>query len=203
MKILQQRLHGRASSPESCHAAPFGNVLAAGNLAGRVPERTPQVCPESKMNLTKPATLPLHRRYSKSAAPMLESLPACGCPRRWVTCYSEFSPDTPMTTRPAFTPLPASDFAAAFPQSRKIHVDGAQGVRVPMREIVLTNGDTLRVYDSSGPHGHDVRQGLPKLRESWVAPRRPCVPEEAHGGAEHRRQRPSSAQPARCVTQLP
>jgi phosphomethylpyrimidine synthase len=77
-----------------------------------------------------------------------------------------------MSTRPAYTPLAAADFASAFPGSRKVHVDGPSGVRVPMREIVLTNGETLRVYDSSGPHGHDVREGLPKLREPWVAPRR-------------------------------
>jgi phosphomethylpyrimidine synthase len=77
-----------------------------------------------------------------------------------------------MSTRPAFTPLAASDFASAFPGSRKVYVDGPSGVSVPMREIVLTNGETLRVYDSSGPHGHDVRQGLPKLRAAWVAPRK-------------------------------
>src|SRR6476469_8635684 len=77
-----------------------------------------------------------------------------------------------MSTRPTFTPLAASDFASAFPSSRKVHVDGPSGVRVPMREIVLTNGETLRVYDSSGPHGHDVREGLPKLREPWVTSRR-------------------------------
>src|SRR5437762_4313340 len=77
-----------------------------------------------------------------------------------------------MSTRPVYTPLAAADFASAFPSSRKVHVDGPSGVRVPMREIVLTNGETLRVYDSSGPHGHDVREGLPRLREPWVAPRR-------------------------------
>ncbi len=71
----------------------------------------------------------------------------------------------------AFTPLTASDFAEAFPNSRKVYVDGP-GVRVPMREIALTNGETLRVYDTSGPQGHDVRDGLPKLRERWVASRR-------------------------------
>src|SRR5215218_5726254 len=71
-----------------------------------------------------------------------------------------------------FTPLEASAFASAFPSSRKIYVDGPNGVGVPMREIALSNGEALRVYDSSGPHGHDVREGLPKLRESWVAPRR-------------------------------
>jgi phosphomethylpyrimidine synthase len=84
-----------------------------------------------------------------------------------------------------FTPLGASDFASAFPASRKVYVDGPSGVRVPMREIALSNGETLRVYDSSGPHGHDVREGLPKLRQAWVAPRR------STGSGQ-----------ARCVTQL-
>ena len=66
-----------------------------------------------------------------------------------------------------------SEFSTAFPNSTKVFVDGPQGVRVPMREIALTGGETpLRVYDSSGPQGHDVNGGLPKLRESWVAPRR-------------------------------
>ena len=77
-----------------------------------------------------------------------------------------------MSTHPVYTPLAAADFASAFPGSQKVHVDGPSGIRVPMREIVLTNGETLRVYDSSGPHGHDVREGLPKLREPWVTPRR-------------------------------
>src|SRR4029079_5628607 len=77
-----------------------------------------------------------------------------------------------MSTRPAYTPLAASDFASAFPNSRKVHVNGPAGIRAPMGEIALTNGETLRVYDSSGPHGHDVRAGLPKLREGWVAGRR-------------------------------
>jgi len=81
-----------------------------------------------------------------------------------------------MTTRASFTPLSPTDFAAAFPSSRKVYVDGPGGVRVPMREISLTNGESLRVYDASGPAGHDVRDGLPKLREPWVAPRRGTSP---------------------------
>ncbi|HEY0876298.1 MAG TPA: phosphomethylpyrimidine synthase ThiC [Vicinamibacterales bacterium] len=69
-----------------------------------------------------------------------------------------------------YTPLLPSDIASAFPNSQKIYVE-ARGVRVPMREISLTNGESLRVYDTSGPQGHDVRAGLPKLREPWVAAR--------------------------------
>jgi phosphomethylpyrimidine synthase len=66
-----------------------------------------------------------------------------------------------------------SEFSTAFPNSTKVVVDGPQGVRVPMREIALSGGEApLRVYDSSGPQGHDVNGGLPKLREAWVAPRR-------------------------------
>src|SRR5262245_17896541 len=69
-----------------------------------------------------------------------------------------------------------SEFSKAFPNSTKVYVDGSQDVRVPMREIALTGGEaSLRVYDSSGPQGHDVNGGLPKLRESWVAPRRPAA----------------------------
>jgi phosphomethylpyrimidine synthase len=71
-------------------------------------------------------------------------------------------------------PLASSDFAAAFPSSRKVHIED-RGVKVPFREIALTNGEALRVYDASGPQGCDVRAGLPKLREPWTAPRR------AHG----------------------
>src|SRR5262245_53606450 len=66
-----------------------------------------------------------------------------------------------------------SAFSTAFPRSRKIYVDGPQGVRVPMREISLSGGEpSLFVYDTSGPHDHDVSAGLPPLREPWVAPRR-------------------------------
>src|SRR5262249_14307775 len=66
-----------------------------------------------------------------------------------------------------------SEFASAFPNSRKVFVDGSAQVQVPMREIALEGGrSNLRVYDTSGPQGCDVANGLPKLREPWVAPRR-------------------------------
>jgi phosphomethylpyrimidine synthase len=99
-----------------------------------------------------------------------------------------------------------SDFAAAFPNSRKVLVDGPRGVRVPMREITLgavsapgpTSGTSitpetpateppLRVYDTSGPQGHDAARGLPKLREPWVRERIPPAGAGRAGG---------------CVTQL-
>ncbi|MCB9674175.1 MAG: phosphomethylpyrimidine synthase ThiC [Alphaproteobacteria bacterium] len=42
---------------------------------------------------------------------------------------------------------------------------------VPFREIPLTNGERLHIYDSSGPQGFAPEQGLPKLRADWVAKR--------------------------------
>ena len=85
-----------------------------------------------------------------------------------VQCYSHIR--RPMTTRTSLPPLQASDFTSAFPGSRKVYLE-ERGVRVPMREISLTNGEALRVYDTSGPQGFDVRQGLPALRAPWIAGR--------------------------------
>jgi phosphomethylpyrimidine synthase len=63
------------------------------------------------------------------------------------------------------------DFSAAYPNSTKIYVEDA-GVRVPMREIALSGGEpSLRVYDTSGPQGFDVKGGLPKLRAEWIRAR--------------------------------
>ncbi len=74
-------------------------------------------------------------------------------------------------------PAPPADssgtgFADAFPASRKVYLEGPRGIRVPMREIALTGGEPpLRVYDTSGPHGSDVRHGLPGIRQSWILER--------------------------------
>ncbi len=76
-----------------------------------------------------------------------------------------------MASRSPLPPLQASDFTSAFPGSRKVYVE-ERGVRVPMREIELSGGEPpLRVYDTSGPQGHDVREGLPRLRREWIAAR--------------------------------
>ncbi len=73
-----------------------------------------------------------------------------------------------MITRSPLPPLQASDFTSAFPNSRKVYVED-RGVRVPMREVALADGaESLRVYDTSGPQGHDVREGLPQLRRQWI-----------------------------------
>ncbi|MBD5634917.1 MAG: phosphomethylpyrimidine synthase ThiC [Candidatus Eremiobacteraeota bacterium] len=53
-------------------------------------------------------------------------------------------------------------------------------IRVPMREITLTNGETHVVYDTSGPYtdpdvATDVRRGLEPIRSSWIERRRDTV----------------------------
>jgi phosphomethylpyrimidine synthase len=75
------------------------------------------------------------------------------------------SSDRPSSDRP-------SEYGSAFPNSFKVHVEGTRGIRVPMREIRLSGGEPpLRVPDTSGPRGHDPREGLPHLRSEWIRPR--------------------------------
>jgi phosphomethylpyrimidine synthase len=58
--------------------------------------------------------------------------------------------------------------------SHKAHVEvrhGAHVLNVPTRRVHLTNGDSIDLYDTSGPDGHDARHGLPPLRSEWIAER--------------------------------
>ena len=83
-------------------------------------------------------------------------------------------------------------FAEAFPNSRKVCVEGER-VRVPMREIALSEGEApLQVYDTSGPHGTDVRAGLPPLRRDWIAARGDVAEAVPAGSAHGSEQIPAS-----------
>src|SRR6185503_9200205 len=67
-----------------------------------------------------------------------------------------------------------TDPRADFPRSHKAQhelVHGGHALRVPRRRVHLTNGETLDLYDTSGPQGHDARAGLPALRAPWIAQR--------------------------------
>ena len=65
-----------------------------------------------------------------------------------------------------------TDYPGAYPNSKKVYVEGTRGIAVPMREIHLSGGEPpLRVYDTSGPQDLDVREGLPPLREQWIQER--------------------------------
>jgi phosphomethylpyrimidine synthase len=63
--------------------------------------------------------------------------------------------------------LPAME---GFPSSEKIHIE-QDGLRVPVRRVHLSNGETFDVFDTSGPQGIDPHHGLPKLRKPWIEAR--------------------------------
>ncbi|MEA2724922.1 MAG: phosphomethylpyrimidine synthase [Gemmatimonadales bacterium] len=78
----------------------------------------------------------------------------------------------PPVASPIQDQVQVGNYGDAFPGSTKVYVEGPRGVRVPMREIALSGGEpSLRVYDTSGPQGLDVRDGLPALRKPWVLER--------------------------------
>jgi phosphomethylpyrimidine synthase len=65
-----------------------------------------------------------------------------------------------------------------LPASKKVYIEGEihKDIRVPMREIALTNGDKVTVYDTSGPYTDpeaevNVRKGLSETRRDWVVGR--------------------------------
>jgi phosphomethylpyrimidine synthase len=68
-----------------------------------------------------------------------------------------------------------------LPASRKVYArpDAAPELRVPVREIVLTDADAeppVPVYDTTGPYTDpdvtiDVEQGLARTRLEWVRER--------------------------------
>ncbi len=126
------------------------------------------------------------------------------------------SPAPSATARESFRAPPATTFAEAFPNSRKVHLEGPRGIRVPMREITLSGGEPpLRVYDASGPQGHDVKAGLPALRLPWILERDVKREGGRAGGRDESEVLPASRLPAfppglerqplrgnSCITQL-
>jgi len=95
-------------------------------------------------------------------------------------------------------PLARESFASllarareSFPASRKQYLAGAlhPELRVPVRDIALTNGEQVSVYDTSGPYTDpqaviDVRKGLASVRGGWI---------EARGDTERYQGRPPVA----------
>ena len=73
----------------------------------------------------------------------------------------------------------AASTATGYPTPawRKAYHQGSRpDLRVPYREVRLSDGRTVPLYDTSGPYtdpGHtpDVRRGLPALRADWIAGR--------------------------------
>ena len=64
-----------------------------------------------------------------------------------------------------------------FPASTKGAITGSRpDLRVPVRDVLLTNGECVSLYDTSGPYTDpsvdiDVRRGLPGVRAAWIAER--------------------------------
>ena len=65
-----------------------------------------------------------------------------------------------------------------FPASRKVYAPGVlhPQLRVPMREVALSNGESATLYDTSGPYTEretdiDVHRGLPTPRTPWIEAR--------------------------------
>ena len=100
-----------------------------------------------------------------------------------------------MTIQDARTPASNQNRrAAGKPQIgwHKGYVEGSRpDLRVPVRQVHLTNGKDVTLYDTSGPYTDphvdtDVRRGLAPLRENWIIGRgdteeyagRPVRPED-------------------------
>ena len=64
-----------------------------------------------------------------------------------------------------------------FPASRKTYLTGSRDdLRVPLRDVSLTNGEVVSLYDTSGPYTDpsaviDVTRGLPSVRSPWIEAR--------------------------------
>ena len=127
------------------------------------------------------------------------------------------------TSTPGSTEGPTT--GTAFPGSRKTYLQGSRpDLQVPMRQVVLATGDSVVLYDTSGPYTDpdlrtDIRLGLPALRAGWVAERgdtasydgRPVQPvDNGLKARDHRNldsvfastRQPLRALPGRTVTQM-
>jgi phosphomethylpyrimidine synthase len=93
--------------------------------------------------------------------------------------------------------------------SRKVYATSprAADIRVPFREVAISDPDApfFRVYDTSGPYTDpaiaiDLKRGLPRLRESWIAERANCAPYE---GRAAKLEDDGHVSPERAVAHFP
>src|SRR5436190_22271542 len=102
------------------------------------------------------AEIPAERRFSQEARPLEPDPGNAGVGR-------------PMNKLPivekSIEARPIPRIEEDLPSSKKVYLTDGQ-LEVPERQISLSGGEPpLRVYDTSGPQGHDVTKGLPKLRK--------------------------------------
>eukprot|EP00970_Alexandrium_tamarense_P000483 scaffold61_cov205-Alexandrium_tamarense.AAC.37 len=79
---------------------------------------------------------------------------------------------------PEFNRIQSVPYNDAFPQSTKeytsvTHEPTRHQLQVPFRRVHLEDPEQpyLDLYDTSGPRDIDPKQGLPKVREEWIAAR--------------------------------
>ncbi|MER8183371.1 phosphomethylpyrimidine synthase ThiC [Kitasatospora sp. NPDC094015] len=81
------------------------------------------------------------------------------------------------SAHPAAAPVSSAATGYPTPAWHKAYLEGSRpDLRVPYREVHLTNGRTVPLYDTSGPYtdpayAPDVRRGLPALRDPWIRQR--------------------------------
>src|SRR3954462_8048101 len=82
---------------------------------------------------------------------------------------------TPASTQDATNGLPSGSSNGEAGKSIGWHKGSVEGsrpdLRVPVRQVHLTNGQSVTLYDTSGPYTDplvetDVRRGLPPVREN-------------------------------------
>ncbi|MEK7475157.1 MAG: phosphomethylpyrimidine synthase ThiC [Candidatus Coatesbacteria bacterium] len=95
----------------------------------------------------------------------------------------------PSARAPLDSANPGAVTCGPLPGSRKVYLPGVRHpfLRVPVREIGLTNGETLAVYDTSGPYTDpaaaiDLKAGLAPARRSWGAAKRGVTQMDAARG---------------------
>ena len=98
------------------------------------------------------------------------------------------APDKNINQQPDFNKLDATidpNALHSFKNSKKIYVEGNNNIKVPFREISLSDtasqfgaekNNPVVVYDTSGPYTDpayqiDIRNGLPALRSQWILDR--------------------------------
>ena len=98
------------------------------------------------------------------------------------------APDKNINQHPDFNKSDATidpNALHSFKNSKKIYVEGNNNIKVPFREISLSDtasqfgaekNNPVVVYDTSGPYTDpayqiDIRNGLPSLRSQWILDR--------------------------------
>ncbi|WP_327068069.1 phosphomethylpyrimidine synthase ThiC [Kitasatospora sp. NBC_01302] len=94
-----------------------------------------------------------------------------------MTVFDDARPGADESAATASSGVRSASTGYPTPAWRKAYREGSRpDLRVPYREVQLTNGRTVPLYDTSGPYTDaafepDVRRGLPALRDPWIRQR--------------------------------